>query len=175
MGIPIPGKMVFILRQDPDVFMYAAKAWCDLWHVASNLNISITANTTRIILWNFLEIYNFHYMVRSRWIKWLTILFHVSLISALFAYVIVLVSWIVLVDIFHKNLHRFKKRGRLDGFKETVIVKSNMVSCFARCSPKITRLVCWNLCWQFGKSQGTIFCELCGNPVITSNIMCGMK
>ena len=64
--------------------MYLSKAWCDLWHVASVLNISITANTTRIILWNFLEIYNFHYMVRSRWIKWLTFLFHVSLIVDIF-------------------------------------------------------------------------------------------
>ena len=32
----------------------------------------------------------------------------------------------------------------------------------------------WKLWWQFGKSRGTIFCELCGNPVITSIMMCGM-
>ena len=32
----------------------------------------------------------------------------------------------------------------------------------------------WNLWWQFGESRGTIFCELCGNPVITSIMMCGM-
>ena len=32
----------------------------------------------------------------------------------------------------------------------------------------------WNLWWQFGKSRGTIFCELCGNPVITSIMMCRM-
>ena len=35
--------------------IYAAKAWRHLWHVASILDISITANTTRIISWNFLE------------------------------------------------------------------------------------------------------------------------
>ena len=50
-------------------------------------------------------------MVRSRWIKYLTFLLHISLISAMFSYVIVLVSWIVIVDIFHKNVLRFKKRG----------------------------------------------------------------
>ena len=47
------------------------------------------------------------------------------------------------------------------------------------CQKKLMLGICcsseWNLCWKFGKSQGTIFCELCGNPVITSIIMCGMK
>ena len=133
----------------------------------------------------------------------------------MFAYVIVLVSWIVLVDIFHKNLHIFKKRGGLNGSresKETVFVKSKISTIFmvwkiSSCTNIQTTLhlyindwtnelilvwiwinfvkkklilgICcsseWNLCWQFGKIQETIFCELCGNPVITSIIMCGME
>ena len=52
MGILIPGKVVFVLRQGPDVSMQQKH---DLWYVASILDISITVNTTRIILWNFLE------------------------------------------------------------------------------------------------------------------------
>ena len=202
--------------------MYSSKAWCDLWHRPSVLNILITINTTRIILWNFLEICHFYYMAWSRWIKILTFLLHISLISAMFSYVIVLVSWIVIVDIFHKNLPRFKKgEGRLDSCKEAVFVKYNTASCFAWCLPKISTIfmvwkisscvltylnnttfmhqrinwfccgyeqilskklilgICcsseWNSWWQFRKSEGTIFFELCGNPVITSIIMCGMK
>ena len=47
------------------------------------------------------------------------------------------------------------------------------------CQKKLILGICcsseWNLCWQFGKIQETIFCELCGNPVITTIIMCGME
>ena len=48
MGNPKPGKMVFVLRYGPRC-MKAAKACYDLWHVASILNILITAYPTRII------------------------------------------------------------------------------------------------------------------------------
>ena len=38
----------------------------------------------------------------------------------MFSYVIVLISWIVIVDIFHKNFPRFKKgEGRLDSCMES--------------------------------------------------------